>query len=96
MKNLFTFFALILATFSFAQTMQTFTTSGSFIVPEGVSTITVELWGAGGGGGNGSGRREGGGGGGYAFGEVSVTSGETINYIVGTGAVNTTGGSSSF
>ena len=96
MKNFFTLLLLFSSFFGFSQTVETFTISGTFTVPAGVSTITVELWGAGGGGGNGSGRREGGGGGGYSFGNVSVTPGEIINYTVGVGAVNTTGGTTTF
>jgi hypothetical protein len=62
---------------------QTFTSSGLFFVPPGVTTVTVELVGAGGdGGGNGGG---GGGGGGYASGTYSVTPGDSMLVNVGIG-----------
>ena len=34
----------------FAQTTQTFTTSGSWSCPYGVTSVTIETWGGGGGG----------------------------------------------
>ncbi|MBU1033400.1 LamG domain-containing protein [Patescibacteria group bacterium] len=55
----------------------------SYVVPEGVTSITVKSWGAGGGGGGGSGNS--GGGGGYATSTISVTPGETITIDVGGG-----------
>ncbi|MEO8590336.1 MAG: hypothetical protein ABI432_13260, partial [Flavobacteriales bacterium] len=75
---------VFLSLFSSALLAQaTFTTSGTFIVPAGVTSITVELVGAGGsGGGNGGG---GGGGGGYAKGTITVTPGASIPIVVGAG-----------
>lgn len=71
---------------------QSFTSSGIFIVPQNVTTITVELVGAGGdGGGNGGG---GGGGGGYASGTYSVTPGDTLIVDIGTGGGGPNAGSS--
>jgi fibronectin-binding autotransporter adhesin len=70
---------------------QTFTTPGtfSFNVPAGVTSITVECWGAGGGGGfarQANGAAGGGGGGGaYTKSTVAVISGSLINYTVGAG-----------
>ncbi len=62
---------------------QIFTSSGLFIVPSGVTTISVEVVGAGGdGGGNGGG---GGGGGGYASGTFSVSPGDSLGVNVGLG-----------
>ena len=62
--------------------------SESFIVPAGVTSITVSVWGAGGGGGgsdtNNSGG-SGGGGGGATTRVIAVTPGDTFNYVVGTG-----------
>lgn len=76
----------------FAQTSQTFTTSGSFTVPSGVTSLKVEVWGAGGGGGgstsNGSGG-SGGGGGGYCSGVATGYSG-TQSIVVGTGGAGGT------
>lgn len=73
---------LALPQFLFAQ-QQVFTTSGTFIVPAGITQITAELIGAGGDGAfNGGG---GGGGGGYARGTFSVTPGASISIVVGAG-----------
>lgn len=70
---------------------QSFTSSGIFVVPAGVTSLTVELVGAGGdGGGNGGG---GGGGGGYASGIYTVTPGDSIYVDVGTGGGGPNGGS---
>jgi hypothetical protein len=87
---LFSFLSLLFSNSFYAQTItQTLTTSGSFVVPCGVTTLTVQCWGGGGGGGGGttgSGNRNGGGGGGgggYTINSaVSVTPG-TYNYTVG-------------
>src|SRR5690606_30344361 len=60
----------------------TFTTSGTWTVPTGVTTIEVAVTGAGGNGAiNGSG---GGGGGGYASGTYTVTPGSVLIISVGT------------
>lgn len=72
-------------------TTQTYTSSGTFTVPPGVTSILVECWGAGGGGGssnsNNGGARAGGGGGGggYSSASVTVIAGNTYNIVVGTG-----------
>ena len=76
---------------TFSQIVENFNIAGngSWVVPAGVSSVTVEVWGAGGGSsgansaGNGSG--SGGGGGGYARSVISVTPGSTFNYIIGQG-----------
>ncbi|MGQ1946924.1 glycine-rich domain-containing protein [Geofilum sp. OHC36d9] len=83
-------FMWLLGSSSFAQTDEVVTksSSGNFTVPDGVTTITVEVWGAGGGGGGSSYNRyggSGGGGGGYTKGILTVTPGATINYTVGDG-----------
>lgn len=79
---------------------QTFTTSGVFTVPAGVTSITVECWGAGGGGSTitASGARGGGGGGGaYASSILTVTPGNSYNIVIGSGgAANTNGGNTTF
>ncbi|HMQ61402.1 MAG TPA: hypothetical protein PKE06_12090, partial [Flavilitoribacter sp.] len=61
----------------------------NFIVPPGVTSVTVKAWGGGGGGGhsdggNGgqSGGGGGGGGGGYRTGTFTVTPGQTISIVV--------------
>lgn len=66
------------------------TTSGavqSWPVPQGISNVTVELWGAGGTGGS----HSGGGGGGYARGNFAVDPGKAISMVIGLGG--TAGGS---
>ncbi|MFC4393411.1 glycine-rich domain-containing protein, partial [Flavobacterium quisquiliarum] len=75
-----------------AQTTNTFTSSGSFVVAAGLSSVTAECWGAGGaGGGNNNGTSGGGGGGGgYSKATISVTPNTTINYTVGVGPTGTT------
>jgi hypothetical protein len=60
------------------------TTSGanqSWLVPPGITNITVEIWGAGGTGGT----HSGGGGGGYAKGNFVVDPGKAINFVIGLG-----------
>jgi hypothetical protein len=79
---------------------QVFRSSGNFIAPAGVSTVTVQAWGAGGGGSTitSTGARGGGGGGGaYASSSVSVIPGTSYPVGVGTGgAANSSGGNSTF
>ncbi len=61
--------------------------SGTFVVPTGVTSVTVKAWGAGGGGGNGSastGIGGAGGGGGFAQSTLTVTAGESLTYNIGT------------
>jgi hypothetical protein len=92
--------------FTFSQTTVTFTTNGNFTVPAGVTSLTVECWGAGGGGGRSSSTntgRGGGGGGAYARSILSVTPGQIIAYTIGSGgtggnlsAAANTGGSTVF
>lgn len=76
-------------------TFQTFTSSGTFTVPAGVTSVDVLVVGAGGSGGAGSSQDPGGGGGGamvkYQSG-VTVTGGAAISVTVGAAS----GGSSSF
>lgn len=72
---------------------QIFTTPGpdTFLVPQNVTTITVEVLGAGGdGGGNGGG---GGGGGGFSAGTFTVTPLSVLNIYVGPGGAGSNGGS---
>lgn len=68
---------------------QAFTYTGSlqsFVVPVGISAITVKTWGAGGGGGGSDGRLGGSGGGGaYATSTLAVIPGETLTIAVGGG-----------
>lgn len=64
----------------------TATGAGSFTVPAGVTSLTVECWGAGGGGGS-----TGGGGGAYSAATLPVTPNSTIGYSVGIGGTSSTG-----
>lgn len=64
--------------------------SSTFTVPAGVTSITVEAWGAGGGGGNGSGGSGSGGaggGGGFAQADIAVTPGESLTLNIGSGGM---------
>ena len=68
-------------------TVETFTTSDDWEVPDDVYFVTVETWGAGGGTsapGNNV-RRGGAGGGAYSRATISVTPGTTHSYIIGAG-----------
>ncbi|WP_163401417.1 PKD-like domain-containing protein, partial [Flavobacterium fluviatile] len=88
-------FAMFLfANFSFGQS-QTFISSGTFNVPAGVTSVTVQAWGGGGAGGganNANATRNGGGGGGgaYTIRTVSVTPLSTIAVTVGAGGTGVT------
>ena len=91
LKSYAFFLLLLLFSFNgFGQTTETFNASGTFTVPAGVSSITVEAWGAGGAGG---GSRiqdvggSGGGGGAYVLRTYTVAEGQVINYTVGAGGV---------
>ena len=80
-------------------TMQAFTASGSFVVPQGVSRLRVRAIGGGGGGGGNtsSGGAGGGGGGGYAEGIYAVGPGQVLAVVVGGGGgggVNNSGSAS--
>lgn len=73
----------------------TFSTSGTFTVPEGVTSITVQAWGGGGGGSSNSGG--GGGGGAYATNTISVNAGDVYSLSVGPGgSPGNAGGNSTF
>ncbi len=89
MKKSFTLVSmLIFANMAFSQVSpQVYTASGSFVVPSGATSITVEAIGEGGsGGGNGGG---GGGGGGYASGTYTVTPLSTLTITIGSGGTAT-------
>lgn len=77
--------------FSFGQTTQLpFNSSGSFTVPAGVTSITVEAWGGGGSSGSNSRSSGGGGGGAYTRGTITVTPGQILAVTVGLGGVFST------
>lgn len=50
-KNFLVFLFFIFTSITFGQTTDTYTASGSWTVPTGVTSVTVQIWGAGGGGG---------------------------------------------
>ena len=70
----------------------TFTVSGTWQVPPGVTKIAIEAWGAGGGGSN----NGGGGGGGYIRASFTVVPDDVITFTIGVGgagaSTNSTGG----
>jgi hypothetical protein len=71
-----------------------FTTTGSWTVPQGVTEIMVEAWGAGGAGGGNTNNGQGGAGGGggqYAKSNISVTPGQSLSINVGAGGTGSTG-----
>ncbi len=71
-----------------------FTSSGSWTAPEGVTSVIVEAWGGGAGAGRGT-TIGGSGGGGGAYSKknsISVTAGTTYTVTVGTGGAGSTGG----
>ena len=96
--SLLTFILSLFALMASSQTVQTFASSGTWVCPYGVTSITVETWGGGGGGGaapNNPGVGGGGGGGAYRITTlVPVTFGTSYNYVVGTGGAgnNSTAG----
>ncbi|MBN7809518.1 hypothetical protein J0A68_01035 [Algoriphagus sp. H41] len=87
-----TLFLILVGLEAYAQT-QTITTAGpgTFTVPAGVTSITVEVWGGGGKGGSrssGNDAAAGGGGGAYSRSVIAVSPGQVINYYVGFGATS--------
>ncbi|MDG1278122.1 MAG: hypothetical protein P8O16_12640 [Algoriphagus sp.] len=72
--------------------------NGTFIIPSGVTSVRVQVWGAGGRGGTRSSDGEGGGGGGGAYSEstLSVSSGDTYFYSVGAGSTSESRGGNSW
>ncbi|MBL0014158.1 MAG: T9SS type A sorting domain-containing protein [Flavobacterium sp.] len=87
------FTSMLFTTTSSAQTTATFNASGNFITPAGVTTATVEAWGAGGaGGGSTSNSDGGGGGGGGAYSKsTGVSVSGTVPVVIGAGGAGDTG-----
>jgi hypothetical protein len=75
-----------------------FSTPGTttYVVPAGVTSVTIKAWGAGGGGGGASADRAGGagGGGGYSSSTIAVTPGESLSVRIGGGGGGGTGNGS--
>jgi len=93
-KTLLLISILLLSSIGYSQTSQTFTSSGSFTAPAGVTSVQVQAWGGGGkGGSRTSGNNGFGGGGGGAYAKkaiVLVTPGVANTVVVGTGATTNT------
>ncbi|HEX5153138.1 MAG TPA: putative Ig domain-containing protein, partial [Parafilimonas sp.] len=89
---------LMMSEVGWGQTTQTFNASGSWFCPAGVTSITVECWGAGGSGGKrtSNGVAGGGGGGAYSMKVIPVSAGTTYTYTVGTGSNSTSPGGDSW
>jgi hypothetical protein len=80
----------------YAQTTVNTAGAGTFTVPAGVSTVTIQLWGSGGSGGGCStsgNSGSGGGGGAYTSKTIAVAAGDIITYTVGAGATPGAAGS---
>lgn len=97
-KLLITFVFLHITLLCYSQSTQTFNVSGTYTVPAGVTSITVEAWGGGGKGGLRSinGGSGGGGGGAYSRKKITVTSGANYTVTVGTGSTSTSAGKDSW
>lgn len=86
------------ATITIPHGMEVFTSNGSFTVPAGVNSLTVDVSGGGGGGGGGlwcpgdCHTSSGGGSGGYVHTIVAVTPGQVIPVVVGNGGNGGAGG----
>ena len=83
-------------------TQEIFTTSGTWIAPAGVTSVTVEVWGGGGKGGSVTSTTYsevatgGGGGGAYSNATIAVTPGNSYPYVVGSGSTGTGAGGDSY
>ncbi|SHI73171.1 glycine-rich domain-containing protein [Flavobacterium terrae] len=91
----FLFLILSITASSYSQTFTDNTANGNetWTVPAGVTSVTVQVWGAGGSGGGSDSNGYGGGGaggGGYSTKTFSVSTGQTINYNIGAGGTATT------
>jgi len=89
---------LCLFTTAWSQVTQTYNASGTFLVPAGVSQVTVECWGGGGRGGTrtNNGRGGGGGGGAYVRSTIPVIEGNTYTVTVGLGSTDASAGDDSW
>ena len=91
----FVFFILYFQDTGISQTTDTYTTSGTWVAPAGVTSVTVECWGAGGAGGGNTTNADGAGGGGggaYSIAVIAVTEGNTYTVTVGVGGTGVQGG----
>lgn len=99
-KILFTVGFILVSYSSSAQSPKTYSTSGTFTVPAGVTSVTAQAWGGGGKGGSrtsGSGAYGGGGGGAYAASSVPVNAlSGPYTVTVGSGSSTTAAGEDSW
>ena len=102
-KSIFFCFFIFLLSFSKvnAQTvLNTYTTAGTqtFVVPAGVNSVTISVWGGGGHGGSrtSAGGAGGGGGGAYSLQTYAVTPGQSLTVNVGNGSNSATAGGDSW
>lgn len=90
MRNTILLLVFFISNLSFSQITDTYTTSGTWVCPAGVTSVTVDCWGGGGaGGGTTLNTKKGGGGGAggsYAKKALPVVPGNTYTVTVGTGA----------
>lgn len=98
-KSIITLLTLLVMSFGYGQSQISYSNSGTFTVPAGVTTIQVEAYGAGGGGGYGgtSNKDGGGGGGGGGYSKhiaVPVTAGATYTITIGSMGVGATSSAS--
>jgi hypothetical protein len=94
-KICFTLAFLFLVILGYSQSPKTYSTSGTFNVPAGVTSVSVQAWGGGGKGStrSNSGNGGGGGGGAYAFQTVTVNAlNPAYTVTVGTGSTTTADG----
>lgn len=80
----------------YSQTIVNTPGAGTFTVPAGVTSVTIQLWGSGGSGGGcttSGNSGSGGGGGAYSSKTLTVTAGDVITYTVGAGATAGAAGS---
>ncbi len=100
MKKILLIFTMLIGSFSFGQAItQSFTSSGSYTIPSGVTSITVEAWGGGGKGGaraTSTGACGGGGGGAYARNTFTVVPGNSYSFVVGAGATTSSPGGDTY
>ncbi len=86
---------ILITSLGHSQYTITYSTSGTFIVPAGVTSVQAEAWGAGGAGGGNTLTEDGsGGGGGGAYSKnpsIAITSGSSHDVIVGAGGTGGTG-----
>lgn len=98
--SLLLLFIIVLSHETFAQTTETFTSSGTWVCPDGVTSVQVEAWGGGAGGRSAAGGGKGvagagGGSGAYAKrNSITVVPGTSYVFTIGAGGTTATGSTS--